>query len=128
MTNPQLWNRYAYALNGPLRYSDPSGLKPQEEPEPEMVEYGLTGFDPVAFQNWADRVMLVNIISSYAAGRIGVDQLMAAFPDGFRAHVAGIVAASTVAAQVGGFFREAAFAYFGRISNGRLGATSIPPL
>jgi hypothetical protein len=25
-TNPQSWNRYAYALNNPLRYTDPSGL------------------------------------------------------------------------------------------------------
>jgi RHS repeat-associated protein len=25
-TNPQLWNRYAYALNGPLRYTDANGL------------------------------------------------------------------------------------------------------
>jgi RHS repeat-associated protein len=24
--NPQLWNRYAYSLNSPLRYSDPTGM------------------------------------------------------------------------------------------------------
>ena len=28
--NPQLWNRYSYALNSPLRFSDPSGLEPEE--------------------------------------------------------------------------------------------------
>jgi len=26
-TNPQSWNRYAYALNSPVRYIDPTGLE-----------------------------------------------------------------------------------------------------
>ena len=26
--NPQLWNRYAYSLNDPINYGDPSGLDP----------------------------------------------------------------------------------------------------
>jgi hypothetical protein len=26
MVNPQRWNRYAYALNNPLTYTDPDGL------------------------------------------------------------------------------------------------------
>jgi RHS repeat-associated protein len=38
-THPQLWNRYAYALNGPMRFSDPSGMEPQE-PAPSAAEYG----------------------------------------------------------------------------------------
>jgi RHS repeat-associated protein len=29
-TNPQLWNRYTYGLNSPLRFSDPSGMEPGE--------------------------------------------------------------------------------------------------
>jgi RHS repeat-associated protein len=28
LSNPQTWNRYAYALNNPLRYVDPTGLDP----------------------------------------------------------------------------------------------------
>lgn len=30
LDNPQTWNRYAYVLNNPLRYSDPDGQAPQE--------------------------------------------------------------------------------------------------
>jgi hypothetical protein len=27
---PQTWNRYTYALNNPLRLTDPSGMEPNE--------------------------------------------------------------------------------------------------
>lgn len=49
MTNPQALNRYAYVLNNPLGYSDPSGYKPMylvgnQGPEPLMQwETGLFG-------------------------------------------------------------------------------------
>ena len=33
-TRPQGWNRYAYALNNPLKFVDPSGLTPESVPLP----------------------------------------------------------------------------------------------
>jgi hypothetical protein len=32
LTNPQRWNRYAYSLNSPIFYTDPSGLLAQGPP------------------------------------------------------------------------------------------------
>jgi RHS repeat-associated protein len=32
--NPQAWNRYSYALNSPLRFTDPTGLFPIEHRDP----------------------------------------------------------------------------------------------
>ena len=36
-SRPQRWNRYAYALNGPLRFGDPTGL--------DAVDFGSSGID-----------------------------------------------------------------------------------
>jgi RHS repeat-associated protein len=40
---PQMWHRYAYALNNPLRFVDPSGLEPEER-HPRTL--GYIGEDP----------------------------------------------------------------------------------
>ncbi len=34
-TNPQNYNRYAYCLNNPLKYTDPSGYECEERPSGE---------------------------------------------------------------------------------------------
>jgi RHS repeat-associated protein len=34
LSNPQRWNRYSYALNSPLKFTDPSGLIPIERRDP----------------------------------------------------------------------------------------------
>ncbi len=47
LSNPQNWNRYAYALNNPLRYVDPTGLTPisvedcQKDPACSVVKLNV---------------------------------------------------------------------------------------
>jgi RHS repeat-associated protein len=54
ITNPQSWNRYAYALNNPLRYTDPLGLfcfyggagdTPDNDSDPTDYDFGASGPD-----------------------------------------------------------------------------------
>jgi RHS repeat-associated protein/uncharacterized repeat protein (TIGR02543 family) len=63
-TNPQLWNRYAYALNGPLRYSDPSGLEPEDSDD----KSGTGG--------QVDDVYFVSSQDAMTAFFVGQEQLM----------------------------------------------------
>jgi RHS repeat-associated protein len=51
VARPQRWNRYAYALNNPLRFIDPSGLDAEDATE---WNPGFTsGFDE-SFDDWID--------------------------------------------------------------------------
>ena len=45
---PQGWNRYAYALNGPLRFGDPTGLEAEERITPSIEDGTLD------FGGWLD--------------------------------------------------------------------------
>jgi RHS repeat-associated protein len=58
ITNPQKWNRYAYALNNPLRYVDPSGLDP-EEPDPVEADWSCSAICQ-EFNSWADQYVYEN--------------------------------------------------------------------
>ncbi|MFN0141274.1 MAG: RHS repeat domain-containing protein, partial [Pyrinomonadaceae bacterium] len=39
LADPQNWNRYAYVVNNPLKYSDPDGLRPQTDQEKKDLDY-----------------------------------------------------------------------------------------
>jgi RHS repeat-associated protein len=87
-TNPQLWNRYAYALNGPLRYTNATGLTAGDL----MVEsYGVTGCDPAAFMTWvegsyADRMQSAfdDAVARFGRGEISAEELVRFLPAGLR--------------------------------------------
>jgi RHS repeat-associated protein len=48
--DPQSWNRYAYVLNNPLRYTDPDGREHVQEP-------GLT--KPLSEADWSDAPLVI---------------------------------------------------------------------
>jgi RHS repeat-associated protein len=54
LANPQMQNLYSYALNGPVRYSDPAGLTPIEEVEGSLVLRGEAA-DVQAFKAMIER-------------------------------------------------------------------------
>jgi RHS repeat-associated protein len=91
MANPQLWNRYAYGLNGPLRFSDPTGMAASEREAPQMAEYGVTGCSPAQFLAWvagsfAQRMKeaLEQAKRDLAAGKITPEEFAKKLPVGTR--------------------------------------------
>jgi RHS repeat-associated protein len=77
-TNPQSWNRYAYALNNPLRYTDPSGLycfyggagdTPENDSDPTDYDFAATGpGDCGEGGQWIDTSTVVNVNSDGSVG------------------------------------------------------------
>jgi RHS repeat-associated protein len=76
--NPQAWNKYAYSLNNPLRYTDPDGRSPQE------------GAGSIQDRD----------VQDYLAGRVNAEQ----FNERIQARAAG--AAAGIAAVTGFFYPE----------------------
>ena len=77
-TNPQSWNRYAYALNNPLRYTDPMGLycfyggagdTPDNDSDPTDYDFGASGpGDCGEGGQWINTSTVVNVNSDGSEG------------------------------------------------------------
>jgi hypothetical protein len=65
--NPQALNRYAYTLNNPVKYTDPSG----HAPDPSGVAWRRPRFDP----QWADRFKAAHS-GTYPAEQDWLDYLL----------------------------------------------------
>jgi RHS repeat-associated protein len=78
LNNPQSWNRYAYALNNPLRYTDPLGLycfyggpgdTPKNDSDPTDYDFSATGpGDCGEGGQWIDTSTVVNVNSDGTEG------------------------------------------------------------
>ena len=110
-TNPQLWNRYAYSLNSPLRYSDATGLAPDEHEPYRAADYGPTGFDPAEFEGWAQNLLLENMLRAYKAGLVTGLALLNSLPFGTVQQMWNAVDMSNAGTpgKKNGGFREAGF-------------------
>lgn len=57
LTNPQRLNRYAYGLNNPYRYQDPSGEVPLETVM-DIVDIGMSAYDMYNEPSWTNAGLL----------------------------------------------------------------------
>jgi RHS repeat-associated protein len=80
-TNPQLWTRYSYGLNNPLRFSDPTGLAPSDGPQRQEEAYGVTG--NADFDKWALGLYIENLSLAVQAGLIPQSTLDNQMPAGY---------------------------------------------
>jgi RHS repeat-associated protein len=53
LPNPQMWNRYAYVLNNPTRYTDPDGREHVQEPDFTKPLSEANGWDQHPSVSWA---------------------------------------------------------------------------
>jgi RHS repeat-associated protein len=87
-THPQLWNRYAYALNNPLRMIDPNGMNAEEVNLPDFADYGDISWDS-GFGDLADNEEAAATASSPNADMVTSQNGMEAIQntEGYRSSV-----------------------------------------